>query len=46
MKKKRLYQMISGMCTVIGIYLIIQGDLTNGLLLMILGELVDQPKIY
>jgi len=31
-------------CTVWGIYLLITGDITNGLLALILGELVDIPK--
>jgi len=28
-----------------GIYLLIRGDLTNGLLAIIAGELIDIPKI-
>ena len=27
-----------------GVYLLITGDLTNGLLALILGELIDMPK--
>jgi hypothetical protein len=28
-----------------GIYLLITGDITNGLLALILGELIDMPKL-
>ena len=35
---------ISLCCTGCGIYLLITGDITNGLLALILGELVDIPK--
>jgi len=30
--------------TVWGLYLLITGDFTNGLLALILGELIDTPK--
>lgn len=30
--------------TVLGAYLLITGDMTNGLLSMILGEVIDLPK--
>ncbi len=32
------------MITVWGVYLVVTGDLTNGLLVLILGELIDMPK--
>lgn len=37
--------MMSLGATLIGLYAIYTGDITNGLLLLILGELTDMPKI-
>ena len=40
-KKKEIINIISGVFTIYGIYLFIKGDLTNGLLSMILGEVIN-----
>ena len=42
---KLTIKIISGVFTLCGIYLLIKGDLTNGLLAIIVGELTDIPKI-
>ena len=39
-----ILSIVSLICTVWGVYLIITGDVTNGLLALILGELIDIPK--
>ena len=43
--KKHLLQFLGLFFTGYGFCLFIMGDLTNGLLSMILGELIDMPKV-
>lgn len=43
--KNKTIKIISGLFTLWGVYLLIKGDLTNGLLAIIVGELTDMPKI-
>jgi len=42
--KKTIIKIISGILTFYGIYLLISGNLTNGLLAIIAGEISDIPK--
>ena len=41
--KIKVLKTIGGILTLCGIILLIKGDLTNGFLAMIIGELVDLP---
>ena len=42
--KNKVLNIISAGFTAFGVILLILGDLTNGLLALILGELIDIPK--
>jgi len=43
--RRTIIKIISALFTLYGIYLLILGDLTNGLLAIIAGEISDIPKI-
>lgn len=45
MKKTTLIKLFSLLFTLIGLGLLISGNLTDGFLSLILGELIDIPKI-
>jgi len=44
MTKRKILTFISAAATLSGMVLLVTGDITNGLLAMILGELIDIPK--
>jgi len=44
--KKIMIKIISAGFTFAGCYLLIIGDMTNGFLAIIIGELTDMPKSY
>jgi hypothetical protein len=44
MEKRIIIKIISGLLTLWGCILLISGDLTNGFLAIIAGEISDMPK--